>query len=114
MNTLELKTRKVASIDYFRPCIQSSYKEEVNLYPGQGDIAQMVERSLSMREVWGSIPHISIPIFCLQNRNQWRSNPKRLVGIFLLYQLKNVGVNFFRASNKNKKYFFSDKQLRTV
>ncbi len=24
-----------------------------------GDVAQMVERSLSMREVWGSIPHFS-------------------------------------------------------
>lgn len=26
---------------------------------GRGDVAQMVERSLSMREVWGSIPHFS-------------------------------------------------------
>uniref|UniRef100_A0A7I3Z6H2 Uncharacterized protein n=2 Tax=Physcomitrium patens TaxID=3218 RepID=A0A7I3Z6H2_PHYPA len=26
---------------------------------GIGDVAQMVERSLSMREVWGSIPHFS-------------------------------------------------------
>ena len=29
----------------------------------QGDIAQMVERSLSMREVSGSIPDISIFLF---------------------------------------------------
>ena len=26
----------------------------------QGDVAQLVERVLSMHEVWGSIPHLSI------------------------------------------------------
>jgi hypothetical protein len=30
-----------------------------------GDVAQMVERSLCMREVRGSIPRISIDLFCI-------------------------------------------------
>lgn len=35
--------------------------------PSTGDVAHMVERSLSMREVWGSIPHFSkffLRFFC--------------------------------------------------
>ena len=35
----------------------------------QGDIAQMVERSLSMREVSGSIPDISIFIKSIEKRD---------------------------------------------
>ena len=35
-----------------------------------GDVAQMVERSLSMREVRGSIPRISIMKFFLEMHNK--------------------------------------------
>jgi hypothetical protein len=42
------------------------YHKKINTYfLLQGDVAQMVERSLSMREVRGSIPRISMFFFVL-------------------------------------------------
>ena len=35
-----------------------------------GGLAQLVERVLSMHEVWGSIPQISNIMFCFQPSNQ--------------------------------------------
>ena len=40
------------------------------LFYSSGGVAQMVERSLSMREVPGSIPGASIQLFC--NSNSYR------------------------------------------
>ena len=47
-----------------------------------GDVAQMVERSLSMREVRGSIPRISTPFSCpvlLWSPHLWLQNVSRAI-----------------------------------
>ena len=41
-----------------------------------GGVAQMVERSLSMREVQGSIPCISTHLFKRRKHPRWGSNPQ--------------------------------------
>jgi hypothetical protein len=62
LNQINLKSFKIRKILKKRMNITSLHlntnvKSEEDI---QGDIAQMVERSLSMREVEGSIPSISI------------------------------------------------------
>ena len=51
-----------------------------------GDVAQMVERSLSMREVWGSIHRISIIIFYSHIKTKTISS---LSIILCIYKLTN-------------------------
>ena len=62
-----LETTHSGHIERAMRTIKNKYNARYILYKDRvainGDVAQMVERSLSMREVLGSIPRISIIIF---------------------------------------------------
>jgi hypothetical protein len=66
----------------------------------QGDIAQMVERSLSMREVSGSIPDISIFAICVFLTKN-RSHPSRLNPKINIRQLECINLTFSLKSKFN-------------
>ena len=79
----------------FVRCDTEKYKAQSGTWPlVQGDVAQMVERSLSMREVRGSIPRISIlhfensTIFC---------NYLRIAKLFPIWSKQN-----FAATSGNR------------
>ena len=80
------------------------YDSSINL--SKGDVAQMVEYSLSMRRVQGSIPCFSIHYF-LVSRVVF-DRPFVRIPRFFYWKTINE-LNYFRYSNSQTRQFFGKK-----